>query len=415
MTWLRAFLLLLLFTCATQAGDWPQWLGPRRDGATPEKIEPWTKEPRVVWKHDLGSGYSVPVISRGKVFVHARVRGKDEEEVVAFDAKTGKQLWRDAYDRPSYKSMFGSGPRGTPTAVGNRLYTIGITGVLGCYQADNGKRLWQVDVYKKLSRPLPTFGVCCSPLVVGNRVLVSVGGTETCLVAFDTDKGEVQWKGFDEPASTASPVLFTGGGKKRGALPDVVFMTTLRLLAVNPLDGALNWEFPLSFRPAGASATPIVQGDRIVTTTISNGAVSVQVGRKGDVAAITRVWQNKDLAGYFSTGVTAGSGDHLYLITNVTKPLPAATLRCIDGKTGKELWNKADIGFFHAGLVRTGNNRLLMLDDGGTLKLLEASPKEYRELASAKICGGTFVNPALSDGLLYARDGKQLLCLKLND
>jgi outer membrane protein assembly factor BamB len=248
--------------------------------------------------------------------------------------------------------------------------------------------------------------------VVGNRVLVSVGGTGTCLVAFDTETGAVQWKGFDEPASTASPILFTGG-KKRGALPDVVFMTTLRLLAVNPLDGTLNWEYPLSFRPAGASATPIVQGDRIVTTTISNGAVTVRLGRDGEKPAGDRVWQNKDLTGYFSTGVAVGD-DLVYLITNVTQPLPTATLRCIDGKTGKERWNKADVGFFHAGLLRTGNNRLLMLDDAGRLKLLEASPKEYRELASATVCGGTFVNPALADGLLYVRDGKQLICLRLN-
>jgi outer membrane protein assembly factor BamB len=355
----------------------------------------------------------VPVVSRGKLFVHARVKGKDQEEVVALDAKTGKDLWRDSYDRAPYKSMFGAGPRGTPTVVGNRLYTFGITGVLGCYQVDNGKRLWQVDVYKKLSRSLPNYGVCCSPLVLGNRVLVSIGGEGTCVVAFDTEKGEVQWKGFDEPASTASPILFLGGGKKRGALPDVVFMTTLRLLAVNPLDGTLNWEFPLSFRPAGASATPIVQSDRIVTTTIDNGAVAVRVSREGDAPAAARAWQNKELTGYFSTGVAVG--DDVYLITNVTKPLPTATLRCIDGKTGKERWNKPDVGFFHAGLVRTANNRLLMLDDAGRLKLLEANPKEYRELASAKVCDGTFVNPVVCDGLLYARDGKQLLCVKLNE
>src|SRR5262249_28553919 len=151
-----------------------------------------------------------------------------------------------------------------------------ITGVLSCYQADTGKRLWQVDAYKELKAPLPAFGVCCSPLVVGNRVLVSVGGKGSCLAAFDTDKGELQWKKYDEPASTASPVLFAGGRRKRGALPDVVFMTTLRLLAVNPLDGALHWEYPLAFNPAGASATPVVAGDRVITTTITNGAVAVE-------------------------------------------------------------------------------------------------------------------------------------------
>jgi outer membrane protein assembly factor BamB len=414
MNRLRALFALLLCASSAWAADWPQWLGPRRDGGTPEKVAPWKKAPAVVWKQPAGPGFSVPVVANGRVFVHARIKGKNEEEVVAFDAKTGKQLWRDVYARAPYKSMMGAGPRATPAVAAGRLYTFGITGVLSCYQTDSGKRLWQVDAYKQLKAGLPPFGACCSPLVVGNRVLVSVGGKGTCLAAFDTDKGELLWSAFDEPASTASAVLFAGGGRRPGALPDVVFMTTLRLLAVSPLDGRLQWELPLVFQPAGASPTPVVAGDRLVTSTISNGTVAVKVARKDGKPVPARDWQNAELRTYFSTGVTVGP-DHLYLVTNVTDPLPAATLRCVALATGKEVWKKEDVGSFHAGLLRTGDNRLLVLDDTGTLTLLEAGPKGGRELARAKVCDGTFVAPALANGLLYVRDPKQVTCLRLND
>jgi outer membrane protein assembly factor BamB len=406
-------IFLVLFTCAplATAGDWPQWLGPRRDGSTSEKVAPWKEAPRVLWRQPVGPGYSVPVIAGGRVFVHARVKDKDEEEVIALDARSGQVLWRDASARSPYKTELNSGPQATPTVVGGRVYTFGITGLLSCYQADTGKRLWQADAYKLMKAELPRFGVCCSPLVVGNRVVVSVGGKGGSVVAFDTDKGEVQWQAFDDPASTASPILFAAGGK--GApLPDVVFMTSLRLVAVNPLDGSLRWEFPLVFRPSGASPTPLAAGDLLVTSTISTGTSAVRLAERDGKPTASQLWQEKEMTAYFSTGVLAG-GEHLYVVTNVIEPLPSASLRCVELKTGKQLWKEEGVGYFHAGLMRTGDGKLLVLNDSGVLKLIEADPKGYRELCQAKVCGGTFVIPALADGRLYVRDGKEVVCLQL--
>jgi outer membrane protein assembly factor BamB len=403
--------LVLILTPLAAADDWPQWLGPRRDGSTAEKITPWKEAPKVLWRQPVGPGYSMPVVADGRVFVHARVRDREEEEIMALDSTSGKVLWREAYARAPYKSKLNTGPQATPTVAGGRIYTFGITGVLSCYQADSGKRLWQVDTYKQMKATLPRYAVCCSPLVVGNRVLVSVGGKGNSLVAFDTDKGEVQWQALDDPASTASPVLFTRGGKP-GALPDVVFMTSLRLVAVNPLDGSLNWEYPLVFQPSGASPTPLVAGDLLVTSTITNGAVAARVADKDGKTAGSQAWQEKDMTAYFSTGVTS-SKEYLYLVTNVLDPIPRADLRCVELKTGKQLWKKDGIGYFHAGVIRTGDGKLLILDDGGVLKLVEEDPKEYRELCRSKVCDGTLVNPALAGGRLYVRDGKEVICLQL--
>lgn len=194
-----------------------------------------------------------------------------------------------------------------------------------------------------------------------------------------------------------------------GKLPNVVFMTTLRLLAVNPLDGSLSWEFPLVFEPAGTSTTPIIAGNRLVTSTMTNGTSLIEVNIKDDKRVANQTWQNKDMMGYFSTGVVGK--DRLFLVTNVVQPKPECTLRCVELKTGKELWNKVGIGYFHAGLLRLGDGNLLVLDDAGTLRLIDGSAKEYRELSQAKVCGGTFALPALSGGRLYVRDDKEVICL----
>jgi outer membrane protein assembly factor BamB len=398
---------VFLFASAARADDWPQWLGPRRDGSTTEKIAPWKADPKIVWRVAMPKGYSAPVVAGGNVFVHASVGEKaTTEEVVAIDAKSGKVAWRESYLRGFAKG----GPRATPAVVGKHVYAFGATGVLSCYEADTGKKKWQTDAYKTLGAGPTKFGVCCSPIVIGNVVLVSVGGKGTCLAAFDTEKGELFWKGFDEPASTSSPVL-VAGPPQAGKLPDVVFMTTLRLLAVNPLDGKMSWEYPLIFQPAGASTTPVVVGEKLLTSTMTNGSTLIQVGIKDDKRVATQVWQNKDLTGYFSTGVVMDK-ERFVVLTNVIEPTPEVALRCVDMKDGKVLWSKEKIGYYHAGIVRMGDNRLLVLDDAGNLILADADAKSYRELCRSKVCGGTFSVPAVSGGRVFVRDDKEVLCLE---
>jgi outer membrane protein assembly factor BamB len=415
MPWFRTVLVVLICAAIGRAADWPQWLGPKRDGSTPEKVAPWKEKetPKVLWREAVGNGFSSPVVAGGRVFVHAAVKDKDEEQVTAFDATTGKELWKDTYPRPRFVSVLGTGPRATPTVAGKRLYTMGINGFLSCYDVENGKRLWQVDLYKQFKADLPPFAVCCSPLVVGNRVIVSVGGKERCVVALHAETGEVQWQALDDAASTSSPVLFSGGERPKGAAPDVVFMTPLRLVGLDPLDGTLRWEHPMVFQPQGTSPTPVAVGDKLVASTQAHGAVAVQVAKKDDKQAASQAWQNKDMKSYFSSGVAAD--ELLVLVTNTIEPLPATTLTCVEAKTGKELWKKDKAGYFHAGVIRTGDGKLLVLNDAGTLSLLEITAKEAKELAKAKVCGGTLVTPALAGGRLYVRDDKEVICLQVGE
>jgi outer membrane protein assembly factor BamB len=415
MIWLRPLAATLLAASVVTAAEWPQWLGPRRDGNSSEKVAAWKAgdAPKVVWRVPATMGFSSPVVAGGRVFLHTVVKGKDAEAVTAYDAATGTVIWKDEYPRPPYQSVLGVGPRATPTVAGNRLYTTGINGVLTCYEADTGKRRWQVDLYKRFQATLPRFAVCCSPLVVGDRVLVSVGGPGKCIVALSADTGETLWQALDDPASTSSPILFAGGGRPAGTTPDVVFMTPLRVVGLDPLDGTLRWEHPMVFQPAGTSPTPAVLGDLIVASTQAHGAVAVRVATREEKLTADAGWQNKDTKSYFSSGVAAG--DYLYLVTNVVEGLPETSLACLDSKTGKCLWTREKVGYFHAGVIRTGDGKLLILNDGGTLSLLEVDGQGAKELCKAKVCGGTLVTPALVNGKLYARDDKELICLQVGE
>jgi outer membrane protein assembly factor BamB len=412
MIWLRSLLLLLLCSALAQAEDWPHWLGPFRDGSTPEKVVPWKKAPQVLWRQPVGEGFSAPVIAEGRVFHHAGIKDKDEEEVIALDARSGKKLWRATYARARFKSLIGTGPRATPAVMLNRVYTYGITGVLSCFEVDSGKLVWRVDAYKKFKAAVPKYGVCCSPLIEGNRVLVSVGGKGTAFVAFDSDSGDVLWKGLDEPASTTSPIVITYSPAEQETRREVVFLSGKGLVSFSPLNGEFAWDFPLSDRKVDSAPTPVCVGNLILTNSVKNGGTAVRLARKKGHLTASALWKNPDLTSSFSPPVLVGK-DHVCMVINKTSPEVTVLLECIDAKTGKALWTKPKIGDHHVGLLRTGNNKLLLLTDRGILKLVDPNPKAYRELATAKVSGPTFINPALANGRLYIRDGKEVVCLDM--
>jgi outer membrane protein assembly factor BamB len=413
MPWFRSLLVLVAGCSVAGAADWPQWLGPHRDASSPETVAPWKEAPKVLWSQPVGEGHSSPVVAGGRVFLHTRVKDKDEEQLTAWDAATGKEVWHTAYPRADFKAYFGNGPRATPAVADGRIYTFGLTGVLSCFDADGGKQLWQVDAVKKYGVKLGlgglVFGVSCSPLVDGKRVLVNVGGKGASVVAFDTDKGDVLWKSLDDAASYASPILVTDGATRQA-----IFLTHDGVVSLNSADGSLYWRFPLADVLSESATTPVRSGDLLLAGTITVGSVGLRLGTKGDKPDAQKAWANPNLTCYFSTPVPVGK-EHTYLATGVMPPSlkREATLRCIETATGKELWQKPKVGTYHASLLRTGNDKLLMLEDVGNLVLFDPDPKEYRELARAKVCGDTWAHPALADGRLYVRDGEKLYCLQL--
>ncbi|MCU0704737.1 MAG: PQQ-binding-like beta-propeller repeat protein [Fimbriiglobus sp.] len=393
---------LLLLAVPTFAADWPQFLGPTRDSVTPEKFPAWTTPPKEVWKKAVGEAHSSPVVANGLVYVFAKVNKKEAESLTAFDAKTGDQKWTKSYDRAKFSPPFGNGPRGTPVVDSGRVYTLGSTGLLTCWDAKTGDQKWQKDTLKEFGAKNLFFGVSTSPTVVGKNVIVMVGGKGAGVVAFDTEKGETVWQATDDRASYASPIVV--GDKD----PELVFLTGDHVRSMKANLGKEVWAHKFVDKLLESSTTPVKVGDLYVA-----GAVTVgSVGLKVEGGEAKQVWKNEKLTCYFSTPVAIG--DYLYMVNGEAKfPGGSITLRCVEAKTGNIAWEKKDVGEYHAALVKTGDGRLLMHDDKGNLKLLEANPKEYKELATAKVCGKTWAHPAVSDGKIYLRDEQSLYCLEV--
>jgi outer membrane protein assembly factor BamB len=412
MTGTRVVLVWLLACSPATAADWPQWLGPDRDGSTPEKVAAWKQPLRVLWRQPAGEGNGSPVVVGERVFLHSKVKDKLAEHVIAYDAATGKPLWRTEYERGNFTSKFGNGPRGTPAVKGDKLYTFGITGVLTCLNVTDGSKVWQVDTWKQFKPPPLLFGASCSPLVDAH-VYVMIGGQGTGVVAFDRENGNVAWKNLDDGSSYSSPIAVDRNGGRQ-----VVFLTRKGLVSLKPENGQVQWRYPFADLLLESSTTPLRAGEAIVASSITLGSVGVHPENKETAIAL---WKNPTLTSYFSTPVAVGK-EHFYMVTG-TNPLSAlnpankkkvsAVLNCVATDSGKVLWRHPGVGTYHASLLRTGNNKLLMLEERGDLVLLDPDPQGYRELARSKVSGHTWAHPALAGGRLYVRDDQALICLEV--
>jgi outer membrane protein assembly factor BamB len=409
MRWLRPLLLLALLAVPSLAADWPQWLGPHRDGTSTETIKPWKGNLKVVWKKAVGPGHSSPVIAGGKVFLHTRVKDKDEEAVTAYDATTGKQLWSTPYERAPFFSIFGTGPQATPTVSGGKVFSFGATGVLACFDAGSGALDWKVNTQKDFKAPSLRFGAACSPLVDGDRVMVNVGAKGASVVAFSKEKGEVLWKALDDKASYSSGIILDPGNAKQ-----YVFFTQQGLRGLRPSDGAKLWDFPLVDKLNESSTTPVRAGDLLLAASITYGMVGIKFQTKEGKTTASEVWKNKKLTCYFSTPIPVGK-KHVYVVTGMLAFRPTSALHCVEIDTGKVLWTQPKVGKYHAAMLKTADDKLLMLSDLGDLVLIEPDPKEYKELARSKVVKGEqiWAHPALVDGKVYFRDEKELMCLQM--
>lgn len=386
------------------AEEWPGWLGPRRDGTSAETIAPWRESPKVLWKTPVGEGHSSPVVAGGLVLLHTRVLGKNAELLTARDSRTGTTVWAAETERDPFENAFGTGPRATPATGSGKVVSQGVTGILVCRDLKTGKELWKMDTLRKFEAKNLYFGVSSSPLIDGDRVFVMVGGKEAGMVCLSLVDGKTLWKSVDDRASYSSPVLTGEGARRR-----LIVLTQAGVLALDPLTGKQDWKYPLVDRLNESSTTPVILGDSIMAASVTYGAVGLTPAPGQPAVA----WKNGSLTCYFSTPVPTKSGSEVLTVTGRLLPPPSSVLRCVEATTGKELWSRQSVGKYHAALMRLADGRFLMHDDFGNISLFEATREEFRELAKARVCGATWAHPALSEGILYMRDEKELIALQM--
>ncbi len=397
-----------------KAGDWPQILGPHRNGvADAEQIaDAWPAGgPKTLWQHDAGSGFAGVAVSKGAAVLFHRVG--EQELAEGLDARTGKQIWKAAFPA-NYSPLYteDDGPRAVPVIAGNRVYLYNASGYLRCLDFKTGKILWKRDTYEDFNSkkefhgepPQGYFGFASSPLVEGNKVILNVGGDtqDSGIVAFAADTGETVWKATNERASYSSPVAVTVEGVRH-----LIFVTRLNVVSLNPDNGKQRFRFPFGrVGPTVNAANPIVfDGQLFVTANYGIGALLATI--KADKAEV--LWRDPDVMASQYTTCVEHEGN-LFGIEG-RQDGPPADLRCFDAKARKVLWTQPSFGY--ATLIESGR-KLLILTTDGTLVLAAANPRKYEELARHQVSQTTIrALPALADGLLYVRDSKLLKCYDL--
>jgi outer membrane protein assembly factor BamB len=407
MLWAISVLLAMATCCfvpfaGLQADDWPQWLGPNRDGTSAETglLKQWDeKGPPQVWQYDVGEGYSGPVVAGDRLIMFHRLG--DKEVVDCLEAGSGKPKWRFDYET-RYVDDFGkgNGPRSTPVVAGKYVYTLGVEGWLHCLDIETGKKVWGRNVNDDYAVPRSFFGVGTSPLVEGPLVLVNVGGKNAGIVAFNKDNGKEAWKATTDGASYSSPIAVTIGGVRHG-----VCFTRQGVVLLDPTTGKVRYQKKWRARNDASvnAATPLTIGDELFfSASYETGALLLRVGKKD----IEEVWSGDDImSNHFSTCVHSQG----YLYGFHGRQEAGAALRCVELKSAKVMWTKERYG---CGAMVLAEQHAFVLTEDGDLVLVELSPKSYREKARAGVLihRPCRTQPALANGKLYARDAKRLVC-----
>lgn len=393
-----------VFSSLLHASDWPQFLGPNRNGSSAESIAThWPKEgPIISWQKSIGSGWSSPVASGGNVVVFHRVG--DREIIDCLAVASGNPVWK--FDYPTaYRDDFGfdPGPRGTPAIAQGKLVTHGANGVVHCLDFATGKKLWSVDTREKFSSGKGFFGPACSPLIEGGKVILNIGGTSGAgIIALELETGQLAWKATDHEASYSSPVAATIQNQRQ-----ILVLTRDGLAGLNPQSGQVYFDFP--FRsPIHASvnaATPLVNGDQVfLTASYDTGALLLRVADR----AAQKVWAAPEtLSAHYATPVLRDG--FLFGFHGRQDQPPRAAFRCVEWKSGKIRWSADDFG---AGTVILAGDQLLILRENGELIRAAATPDRFAILDRAQILGTDVrAGLALADGHLFARGKNRLVCL----
>ena len=340
------------------AQDWNQWRGPSRSGVTAAFQAPatWPDKPRKVWEATVGTGHSSPVVSGTRAFVFTRVG--DDEVVTAVDHQTGKQIWQQRY-RATYQvnpaaESHGKGPKSTPVVDGGRLFTLGISGTLSAFDAATGKPLWRKTFDREFDASSPDFGVAMSPLVDDGHVIVHAGGNKSgALMALDGATGTVKWQWKGEGPAYASPVIASFGNSRQ-----VVTESRAHLVGLSASTGALLWSVPFTTAYDQNIVTPIISGDLVLYSGIDQPLTALRIRESAGKWTAERAWHADSVPMYMSTAVL--SGGSVFGLTHRNK----GQFFALDPRSGKVLWTTRGREGENAALIAVGELLMATTTEG---------------------------------------------------
>ncbi|MEC9035513.1 MAG: PQQ-binding-like beta-propeller repeat protein [Verrucomicrobiota bacterium] len=400
--------LTITFFAQYCLADWPQFLGPERNGTNKTEnipLEFTNGEPKIDWEHPIGSGFSGPVVSDGRVVIFHRKGDLAITDALAIE--DGKPAWTYEYET-DYIDDFGfdNGPRAVPLVNNGRVFIFGAEGMLHSLDAKSGELIWKRNLRKEVGSTKGFFGRACSPIIIEDTLIVQAGGKGCGIIGLDPTKGIIKWKSSDHEAGYASPIA-----SKIGKKEIAVLFTRSGFLCIDAVSGKvlIEKEHRAKMHASVNAASPVlIKPDEVFLSACYGVGASLW---KMDLEnrAVKPLWESNDLLdSHYATPVQFE--DHL--IGYHGRQETGTEIRCVESSTGKVKWSS---GRMPAGSITLANKTLIILTERGEMILAPANQREFKPSARGQILGAeTRAMPALSNGRFFARDKKKLVAIKLN-
>lgn len=383
---------------------WNQWRGPKRDAHLTGFPNPavWPKQPVRQWSILVGQGHSSPIIVENRAYVLAR-QG-EQEWTSCIDMQNGKLVWQDKMNAPFDSVIFpaqrlGKAPRSTPLFQEGKLYTIGVGGIMTCFNAQNGKILWRKDFSRDFSTPMPICGASLSPLIDGKKLYVHVGHDDRgSFLALDKDTGKQIWAWNGEGPAYTSPQLVTIENKRQ-----LISASHNMWIGLDPNNGALLWSLNIRQNTFNHnSITPVVEGNTVYCGANQRPSFALRLTQRGGKWQTEKAWETRDIT--MSTSSPVLSGNKLYAVNEKRR----GQIVCMAADTGKILWacegNKGE----SVSLYDAGEN-LVAFTMEGALIVYKKIPIGLKEVARYEMGdSATWASPAIAGNKILVKGAESL-------
>ena len=384
--------------------DWPNWLGPNYNGAVEVKIDSHyeTYNVKEKWLRLVGEGWSAPIVSGQMVYLHDRTN--DKENLTCYNILSGKVIWTFSFDS-AYRDDFGmeSGPRSTPSISQGIIVIHSPDGLVHAVNKGDGQLKWKKDLFREFGSPKGFFGRCSSPLVMGDKVILDVGGVNAGLAALSLFSGETLWQSKSYGNDYASVVPLKTQSREM-----VVAFMRQGLVVVDAKNGDEVYfeKFQSPINASVNAASPLITKKGIfLSSCYEVGSGYWEFSEEEGRPRFASKWKKHGVLDcHYSTPIEHEN----YLYGFHGRQERGALLRCVRLSDGKVMWTAPSMGTGH--LIRVGKSGLCLTERGEFL-IFDLNSSEFQPVLRAQVLGSGRAHFAYSEGFVFARDKRRLICL----